>query len=422
MPGSKRTPSVLHEAVIFFDRGRVVKEMLYMEFAAVLDHVVDLPEFADRELHAVYLRINDRHRITGCVFFRIDFDASGRADPRWNVPLAHLLDKAGRGPDLGAGRIRLACRSQCPISWHQNQLWDPELDGESNSFVLLMRAVRRNRLGLPTPDDELEEATMPPAVEPGVAQSPLHLATLKSACREQIEQLHRQYQARLTQTAETLTRCQEMLQAEQEQRQQLQQQLDRQTHQLQQWRERWQQTQGNKEAQRDQVLQREFELELQARTQRATSTLQEQLDKRQIELLYRDEQLAGLQEEVTRLRQEREALLQHSGNRVLQRLAEAGVTFVAYQPGADHMTIPLADLGRYLDSPLDYTAHQCHVTARQYQQWLSHYELPTCIAVDEEGDRCDEPLARITRPNEFMPGGSDRCLRHRTTSLFEEDT
>lgn len=425
MADQKRQNTVLHEAVVFFDRNRVVKEMLYMEFAAVLDQVVGIPEFADREIQACYLRINSRLAITGCVFFLIDFDPKGYVNRQWNVPLAHLLENAGRGPDLGAGRIRLSCRSQCSISWHQAQLWDPLLDGEDNSFRLLVRAVRRNRLGIPVEDDF--ESADAPTLEPHSSardDQRLRLATLKSEYQEQVEQLHRRYRAQMARAEESIGTARQLLKDERGKSQQLQSRLAQQTQQFQELRQRWQHDLAaarNGDQQRENALQEEFEVELKARVEQATAELKEQLDTREVELFYREEQLGSLREEVTRLRQEREAMMQHSGDRVLRRLAENGVTFVAYQPGVEHMPIPLADIPRYLESPLDYTAEHCFVTPDQYQEWLVHYELPVCTAALGDGGVCGEPVAKVERPNQFMPGESDRCAQHQPLAGNESE-
>ena len=101
------------EAIIFFADNHVIKEMLYPEFEAVLDRVVGISEFAGQKVGAVYLRINGQLQANAAVFFNLGFDAKGNADDRWNIPLQHLADKGGRGPDLGAGAIKLSCRSQC---------------------------------------------------------------------------------------------------------------------------------------------------------------------------------------------------------------------------------------------------------------------------------------------------------------------
>src|SRR5690606_5620812 len=117
-------------------------------------------------------------------------------------------------------------------------------------------------------------------------------------------------------------------------------------------------------------------------------------------------------EEIARLRQERERLIGQGGDRLLHHLVENGVAFVAYQPGLEAMTIPMMDIPRYLESPLNYVAEKCLVTPQQYQEWLGHHELPVCTAtVDDE--ICGEPVTKAGRPGEFLPGLSNRCPSHR---------
>jgi len=140
------------------------------------------------------------------------------------------------------------------------------------------------------------------------------------------------------------------------------------------------------------------------------------LDMREVELFYREEQLGTLREEIARLRQERERLISHGGDRILQHLVDSGVAFVAYQPGVDAMTIPVVDIPRYLDSPIDYVAEKCRVTPQQYQQWLRHHELPVCSAVHDDGTLCGALLEKIERPSQFLAGSSDRCAAHCATA------
>ena len=141
------------EAVLFYNEGTICKEMLYPEFEAVLDGVVALPEFADRQMHAVYVMINPRLQVRAAVFFCLDFNEDGSADDGWNIPLRQLAERTGRGPDMGAGPIRLACRSQCPVSWHQMHMWDPKVSAERNDLAVLRDNIKRNQLGLLVEDE-----------------------------------------------------------------------------------------------------------------------------------------------------------------------------------------------------------------------------------------------------------------------------
>jgi len=134
---------------------------------------------------------------------------------------------------------------------------------------------------------------------------------------------------------------------------------------------------------------------------------------REMELLYRNEQESQLRDEITRLRKENQQLLSNSGEQLLNRLTEKGVSFVTYQPGAGHITIPLADTYSYMDNPMAYSAAQCGVTEPHYKAWLEHYQTPVCHHTDEQGSLCGENLPRIENPTDFHAGDEDRCESHK---------
>ena len=50
------------EAVVFFNDRGVCREMLYPEFEALLDNVVQMPEYADQQMQLAYVLINPRLR------------------------------------------------------------------------------------------------------------------------------------------------------------------------------------------------------------------------------------------------------------------------------------------------------------------------------------------------------------------------
>lgn len=465
---SARELGVIHQAVVFFDANTLVKEMLQVEFEAVLDQVVGLPEFAGQEICACFLCINQRLQIVGAVFFLVDFDARGYVNRSWNVPLQHLLENAGRGPDLGGGRIRLACRSQCSVPWHSRQLWDPILEGDNNSFHQMKQAVQRNRLGLAVDVPDITDTVgQPPllnalsndsarAENPAKVKSPrserevvervnrklqqeyrgkitalkeeqqLQLATLKSAAQQQIDQLHQHYQIQLNQMKEAVASAKQLFVDEKQRAHKLKEKLAAQTGEFQRAREQLQsEIAQRQEAEHErgvEQLQQQFDVELKARIEQASVELKEMLDMREVELFYREEQLGTLREEIARLRTERERLIHLGGDQLLQHLVENGVAFVAYQPGVDAMTIPMADIPRYLESPLSYVAEKCTVTVEQYQQWLRHHELPVCTALEKDGNICGELLEKAERPNQFLAGSSDRCARHCATNLAPRAT
>ncbi len=435
------------EAVLFFNEGSICKEMLYPEFEAVLDGVVALPEFADRQMHAVYVMINPRLQVRAAVFFCLDFNDDGSADAGWNIPLRQLAERTGRGPDMGAGPIRLACRSQCPVSWHQMHMWDPKVGPERNDLVVLRETIKRNQLGL------LVEEETPQAVPAErlqmVAEDTWYAAEAgkdaaakrsESHEREQrqkaallikqqrqritnLERLREEDALKLTAAAEKerkalqeeIRTLQQKLQQKTELNASLHAQMTAQGESFQKAREemskqlRTLEVSGRVEigAAREQ-----FEHEAQARIAAAIAEYKEQVAIRDVELAYRNELDAQLEEEIQRLKAECETL-RHSGDRVLEELCRQGVVFMAYHPGAGHLTIALQDLARYRANPLAYAAAKCFVSEEQYRQWLEHYQKPACVAALSSGERCAMPLDKIDAPSRFVIGESNCCARHR---------
>ncbi|SIR03273.1 chromosome partitioning protein ParA [Aquipseudomonas alcaligenes] len=444
---SMQNKAQMVEAVLFFNDRGVCKEMLFPEFEALLDNVVNMPEFADQQMRLAYVLINPRLLVRAVVFFYLDFDEHGAADKGWNLPLRHLADNAGRGPDLGAGPIRLACRSQCPVSWHQMHLWDPSLAPGKNDLVLVRDAAKRNALGLLVEEDApvvLAERLQVAAEDKWQAPDPAREEADKQA--EQKEQEHRLKTAQLIkqqrlristlgkQYEEELARLklageerQRALQAEihnlhqvllqqEELNNSLKAQLGAQADSMQQTREelakqlRDLERHGRTEAD---ILRAQFDSELQARVAAAVAEAREQVAIRDVELAYRAEQETQLQQELGRLRRERDELASQGGEQILERLAKLGVVFVVYHPGAGHLTIPLQDIARYQNNPMSYAAAKCFVSEEQYRQWLAHYQQPTCEASLPSGERCAMPIDRVETPSRFVVGESNCCARHK---------
>ena len=439
------------EAVMFFGERGICKEMLFPEFEAVLDGVVNIPEFADQQMRAAYLLINPRLMVRAAVFFYLDFDEKGGADSGWNIPLRHLADRAGRGPDLGAGPIRLACRSQCPVSWHQMHLWDPSLAPGQNDLVILRDAAKRNNLGLLVEDDT-PQAVAPERLQmapedkwyaPDVAkesadklaeqldqehrlktaqlikQQRLRIASLGQQHEEELAKLRLAAEEQRKQLQAEIQRLHQGLRQQEELNANLKAQLEAQADSIQKTREemteqmRAMERHGRTESD---ILRSQFDQELKVRVAAAVAEYKEQLAIRDVELAYRSEQQAQLQKDVERLQQERDRFASEGGDHILERLAKLGVVFVVYHPGAGHLTIPLQDIARYQDNPMAYAAAKCFVSETQYREWLAHYQQPTCDATLPSGERCAMPIDRIDTPSSFVSGESNCCTRHKASA------
>lgn len=438
------------EAVMFFSDRGICKQMLYPEFEALLDGVVNMPEFADEQMRVVYAVVNPRLLVKAAVFFYLDFDEDGRPDRGWNMPLQHLADRAGRGPDMGAGPIRLACRSQCPVSWHQMHLWDPSLAPGQNDLVLLRDAVKRNQLGLlveedapavvterlqvasedkwyaPDPDKEVAEQLAKKMDQEHraktaqlIKQQRLRIASLAQQHEEELAKFKLAAEEQVTRLRAQLQGMQQALRQQEELNASLKAQLAAQADSYQRGREeltqQLQAIQRNGRTESD-ILRAQFEAELQAKVAAAVADYREQVSVRDVELAYCSELETQLQAQIARLQGERDSLASQSGDQVLERLARLGVVFVVYHPGAGHLTIALQDVARYQDNPMAYAAAKCFVSEDQYRRWLDHYQQPTCDAALANGERCAIPIDRVDTPSRFVVGESNCCSRHRASS------
>jgi hypothetical protein len=439
------------EAVMFFsERGGICAQMFFSEFEALLDGVVNMPEFADQQMRVAYTLINPRLLIKAVVFFYLDFDENGTPDSGWNIPLQHLAERAGRGPDLGAGPIRLACRSQCPVSWHQMHLWDPSLTPGNNDLALLRDVVKRNSLGLLVEDEStqavalerLQMASEDKWYAPDLAHQESAKASEKLDQEERLKtaQLIKQQRLRissLTQQHEEelakfklardeqskdlqvqLQGLQQALRQQEEHNAALKSQLAAQAANYQTSREYM--TEQLRVRERDgrsdsDSLRAQLEGEIQAKIASAVAEYKEQVAIRDVELAYRGEQDTQALQEINRLKRAYTDLASQGGDQILERLSTLGVVFVVYHPGAGHLTIPLLDIAPYQDNPLAYVAAKCFVSEEQYRQWLLHYQQPSCEALLPSGERCAIPIDRIDTPSRFAIGESNCCARHKAS-------
>lgn len=430
------------EAVLFFSGKDIVREMNFSEFEAVLEGFVPLAEQARQTVHAVYLRVGSSGSVNAAVFFLIDFDAEGFSDRRWNVPIEQLADTSAEGPDLGAGPIRLACRSQCAIAWHQQQLWDPLMSPQCNHFAAIKKAIKRNNLHLVLPEevptltavkssDEQQEASASQSatkdstdesywrkrVASTIKEARLKMATLQEQAREE---LGRQKQAHTKDINALLTQVDALKQElkQQESTNTLLQEANAgQEKKLQGLREYFEHKLSNLktgDAAAANAIQDHLESTHQEELNAVRKQHEEQLQMRDIEVMYRDTQLAGLQEEIQKLQHEKQELLASSGNNLLEQIHKSGISFVSFQPGAGHMTIPVDDIASFVEDTDSYTANKCRVDVQLFRQWRDHYQNPSCTCETDRG-RCGKMVNRVDRPSEFMPGRSDRCSEHQET-------
>ena len=337
-------------AVFIFNGDQLQLEMLYSEFESVLDRFVPLPEQAGDTVTAVYVVVGRGLFVREAVFFTIDIDSQGYADKRWNLPLNHLAECAAQGPNLGGGAIKLACLSQCPANWQQGQLWDPNMDPRANHFVALKKIVKRNNLRINFP--ELAEpstgADIPSEPEvryqqqlrvrlaQKIKEQRLRIATLQAQHREELKALKRELQQRQQEQSSTLDSLCDVLKEEKEKNKRKSEQLHNQHQKMEAVREYFEHKLSHAKTEDKaaaESLRQHFSAERDAEVAMVAQDLTEKLQRRDIEVMYRDTQIAGLNDEIVRLRQEKAELLNHSGDRLLEQIAKSGISFVTLQRG-----------------------------------------------------------------------------------------
>jgi hypothetical protein len=446
---------IAHEAVLFLSEHQVVNQMRYSEFEALLDGVVTMPDKAGQEVQAVYVQLDKQLLVRALVCFQLYFDDEGRADSEWNVPLQRLAKISGTGPDLGAGPVKLAMRSQCAISWHQKDLWDPSSESGANDLQAIRKALKENRLGLPVvalakrsgsdkPRREVEDENIPTLerdegsddeddgeddeldAEDGldsaerrsklarqIRNQRVRLKTLTAQHDAEISELLRQHrleiQAHRTQLRE-LEQSVEHLKVLNDQGKDKLARRNEQYLLLQNEVSHYKKRFALLEKELSKALPEDEAERMKKRMEGEVSILRDQLDRREAELFYRDEREEQLKAEVSALKEQLESI---EKNEIIHQLADLDVVFVVYHPGAGHITLPAGDVRRYAANPLAYVAERCFVSEEHYQQWLEHYENPVCTHSDKSGNLCGVTLPRVTAPSDFEPGQDNRCEAHR---------
>ncbi len=200
----------LDELVLLYtaDGSKVVSEIRYGEFEAVVAGETKLAEHAASVVKAAYAQVGGGLTLHGIVFFRFTVDEDGEIVGSFNLPLRYLLENAGLGPDLGAGPIHLACRGQCPVPWHSVNLWQPEGEGDGHPAMLAQKAIWRNRAGLKrTAAPPVAQPLRSEPVEPALIDEERHLedrltATFGEQGKVNLTQLVQQHSAQLSEVGQ----------------------------------------------------------------------------------------------------------------------------------------------------------------------------------------------------------------------------
>jgi hypothetical protein len=446
---------VASEAVLFYGNAGegVLKSMLYADFDSIVDHMVGIPEYAGQTMKGAYCAVDGQLNVVAAVLFLLEFNEDGMADPAWNIPLRHLAEHASQGPDLGAGPIRLACRSQCPVAWHQDQLWDPVMKPGANDFVFMRDTIRERgrRLGLlvedapaaaevapapaassaaasadevptlePADDVPTVEPEPEPEAEPGdeerkrlarmIKELRLRIQTMQKKHKDEIDQLQyaRQQKEQIlnTQLEKVLMQFKTLKsqnRALREESESLREQVNSLNESLEA------QARGSEEHGHEiEVLTEQYRVALEQRLEEERAHLNEQLHAKDMDIHKRDERIAELEQELEDARREQTKMANTGAEKLLEKLQGLGLNFIAYHPGAGHISINANEISDYMQNPTAFAARKCMVTEEHYRAWLEHFENPVCNVEVGNGQICGKRVIRVDEPNQFQPGVSDR--------------
>lgn len=442
--------AVTSEAILFYgDRG-VSKSMLYSDFEAILDGMVGVPELAGKQVCGAYCLVNARLQVIAAVLFLIDFDEDGMADRTWNVPMRHLAEHGGPGPDMGAGPIRLACRSQCPVAWHQDQLWDPAMKPGANDFIFMRDVIRErgSKLGLFI-DESAPAASATPAPKtaaappretaniPVVAPEPvasrtavqqrqedeerlrlartlkelrLRIQTQENKHKEEVAQLRYAHQQKEEILSTQLEKVLMQFKTLKSQNTALKEQADSLKAQVSSLNAslREQALHTSDHGSEIEILTAQYKVALEQRLEEERARLTEEMHAREMEVLDRDEKISVLTAELADAKRDQIKMANSGAEKLLEKLQTLGLNFIAFHPGAGHISINAHEISDYMQNPIAFAARKCLVTEDHYRAWLAHYENPVCQMEVGGGRACGKRVIRVDVPNQFKPGVSDR--------------
>lgn len=306
------------ELYLLFDLKQVARVLSKEEFESLLDGDLALSGYAGT-VEMVQVVCTRLRMIQSMVCFHLPLDNEGYCVENWHMPLQRLADTAARGPNLGAGRIRLACSSQCAISWHKDSLWEPS----TTVFTAVKKAVADTL-------DKFQSVVMDEI--PDVEQ-------LKRAMRNETQTFRNQLQS-------------------------LQQEVERQRLINERLQDKLAEYAGQEENQGDKRI------ELQMLRLQNQSLLQKV---RELEI--RAEQLISERHEDF---DENEIEDETSADQLLDKMQAEDILCVVYRPGVGHLNLSPEQMVQFLDDPLAYSATQAFVSLPHYKQWLKHHDEAKC--------------------------------------------
>ncbi|MCV6613876.1 MAG: hypothetical protein OIF35_02785 [Cellvibrionaceae bacterium] len=368
-----------YQGIYLFSDDRVSRQMLVEEFESVLDGFVPLSDYAGRRAQCAFAILHTDLSIDALVCFNLDFDHSGRPDIHWNTPIKQLAQQAAMTTchDL---HLRLASYNCCSVAWHQQKLWEPN----AAQIKSLLAAISDNRLQLGklaqrrAATSEIPKLNLSSSAD--LSALPLEQYREQEAKAQKIDSLQR-----------TLAQQKKDLEALQRERSSLIKQLN-----------------DERESRQQQLQQQQDLLK-----QRYAKLLHQNVAVKAAQLQHAEQQLMQFEQRYNELQGQNKILLAQSEDSLVQQFSAAGINLEVDQPGVGRLRIAAADIYEYMAAPMVYVANCAGVSSELYGQWLAQRKKPICRGFEQDGQPCREALDKVGSLEEFVPGVSDHCVRHR---------
>jgi hypothetical protein len=169
------------------------------------------------------------------------------------------------------------------------------------------------------------------------------------------------------------------------------------------------------------ALKQNFQKRLEENEVEEIAHLKEVCQVKEMELLYKEEITNQLREEVVVLRRDKIRLVDSGADNFLNKLDSLGISFINFHPGIGHLSIPLEDMGKYMDDTQAYVAEKCLVSKELYVKWRVHYDQPVCQSEMRPGEVCGQRLQRLQVPSQYIEGETDRCVKHKRRSSNDDE-
>ncbi len=398
------------EAIFFLDNGHVSKEVLHVEFEAVLDNYVGIPEFRNQQQQAAYVSIGSDLCVQTVVLFTIHFDEEGHVPGSWNLPLRYMASLAHLGPDMGDGPVKVLSAADPVEPEYRQHLWHCG-NGLVEVLTSIRRAVKRNKLGIYAGSGMASFATsiQSPQVMHAThfAGQPLggnqnYLVTnLEAALRDQHERVRADLEAGHADSMQKMAAEKAILLEQGEA-------LNRQVSVVE-----------NESRKQIDVIVDKYKARLRSQLAEQEAHWQKIVAEKELALHYAQDKELQLRDELKSLEQALPTENAKAIQSFLQQLLAQGVELIVSEKRLGSHGLKLDQIYQYLENRDAFWAAQNGISEAHYKAWRLHHVRPVCQAGSSTGCECGVAVRLVDHPRNFVLGESDMCHEHRLKRVGE---